>query len=64
MRRLFENLGAVGIPEPLIGQFLPKQFTRVREGVLMPDPEALVVDAVRDVLRDYAAACGYRARGE
>ncbi|PZE76626.1 D-tagatose-bisphosphate aldolase, class II, non-catalytic subunit [Curtobacterium sp. MCBD17_019] len=57
--RLFTNLTASGIPEPLIGQFLPKQFTRVRQGVLAPEPEALAVDAVREVLRDYAAACGH-----
>lgn len=57
--RLFSNLAATGIPEPLIGQFLPKQFTRVREGLLSPHPESLAIDAVREVLRDYSVACGY-----
>ena len=34
------------------------QHARVRAGVLDADPLALVVDAVRDVLRGYATACG------
>lgn len=61
-QRLFDNLGARGIPEPLLSQFLPRQFTRVREGTLDPVPEELVIDAVRDVLRDYAAATGLQGR--
>jgi D-tagatose-1,6-bisphosphate aldolase subunit GatZ/KbaZ len=56
--RLFDNLAAHGIPEPLLSQFLPRQFDRVRVGELPPDPESLAIDAVRVVLRDYAAACG------
>lgn len=59
---LFANLRETGLPEPLVSQFLPRQFARVRRGVLLPDPEALVVDAVRDVLRDYSAAVGDAAR--
>jgi len=55
---LFANLTASGIPEPLLSQYLPRQFTRVREGGLAPDPESLAIDAVRTVLRDYSSACG------
>jgi D-tagatose-1,6-bisphosphate aldolase subunit GatZ/KbaZ len=57
-RRLFDNLAAHGIPEPLLSQYLPRQFDRVRSGELPPDPETLAIEAVRVVLRDYAAACG------
>lgn len=56
--RLFENLAASGIPEPLISQHLPRQYVRARECGLVPDPEWLAIEAVRTVLRDYAAACG------
>jgi D-tagatose-1,6-bisphosphate aldolase subunit GatZ/KbaZ len=62
-RVLFGNLTRTGVPEPLISQFLPRQFTEVREGRLVPAPEALAIDAVRQVLRDYAAACRVTPRG-
>jgi D-tagatose-1,6-bisphosphate aldolase subunit GatZ/KbaZ len=55
--RLYENLAAREIPLPLISQFLPDQYARVRAGVLAPDARALVMDRVRDALRPYASAC-------
>jgi D-tagatose-1,6-bisphosphate aldolase subunit GatZ/KbaZ len=55
--RLFANLDRTGIPEPLISQYLPAQYWRVRSGALLPTASELAVDRVRDVLRDYAAAC-------
>jgi D-tagatose-1,6-bisphosphate aldolase subunit GatZ/KbaZ len=55
--RLYENLTAIQIPEPLISQFLPEQYTRVRAGELGSDPRSLVIDRVRDCLRPYARAC-------
>ncbi len=54
---LLTSLAAVGIPLPLLSQYLPDQYTRVRDGVLANEPRALVLDRVRDVLRGYAAAC-------
>lgn len=56
-QRLLSNLAAVTIPLPLLSQHLPVQYARVRDGVLTPDPEALVLDRVKDVLRTYARAC-------
>ena len=56
-KRLYENLSGLLIPLPLISQFLPDQYHRVRAGILAPEPRALVEDKVRDVLRPYAAAC-------
>ena len=55
---LVANLRRSGIPLPLLSAHLPAQYDRVRRGELEPEPQALVVDRVRDVLRDYAAACG------
>ncbi|MDF1489336.1 D-tagatose-bisphosphate aldolase, class II, non-catalytic subunit [Tessaracoccus caeni] len=57
--RMVANLTQTGIPEPLISQYLPKQFDRVREQQLAPTAHELIVDRVRDALRPYAAACGF-----
>jgi D-tagatose-1,6-bisphosphate aldolase subunit GatZ/KbaZ len=54
---LLANLDRTGIPLPLISQFLPGQYDRIRAGRLEFTPQALVVDRVRDALRPYARAC-------
>jgi D-tagatose-1,6-bisphosphate aldolase subunit GatZ/KbaZ len=46
----------VTIPETLISQFLPLLYSRVVSGALKPVPRDLMIEAVRDVLRVYAAA--------
>ncbi len=55
--RLLANLGALELPLPMISQYLPDQYTRIRRGELAPDPHSLVIDRIRDVLRAYARAC-------
>lgn len=55
--KLMENLDGVDIPLPLLSQYLPLQYGRVREGALEPTPENLLIDRVRDAIRPYAAAC-------
>lgn len=57
VERLFARLDGVVIPEPLISQYLPRFYERVAGGALVPDARLLAVEAVRDVLRVYAAAC-------
>lgn len=57
---LFANLTDVGIPLPLLSAHLPQQYSRVRAEALDPDPTAIVVDRVRDVLRGYTVACNPR----
>jgi D-tagatose-1,6-bisphosphate aldolase subunit GatZ/KbaZ len=56
-RRLLDNLTSRTIPLPLLSQHLPDQYRRVRNGTLSTDPTDLVLDRVRDVLREYARAC-------
>ncbi len=56
-RRLFDNLTEIDLPLPLLSQYLPDQYTRIRNGTLAAEPRALVLDRVRDVLRGYARAC-------
>lgn len=56
-KTLLANLDRSGVPLPLISQFLPIQYERIRAGHLEPTPQALVLDRVRDALRPYARAC-------
>ena len=58
--RLFANLHAVSLPLPLLSQALPAQYARVRAGDLTPEPRALVIDQIADVLRAYRWACTRR----
>jgi D-tagatose-1,6-bisphosphate aldolase subunit GatZ/KbaZ len=55
-RTLLQNLDRTGIPMPLISQFLPYQYDRIRAGDLEPNPQALVIDRIRDAMRPYARA--------
>lgn len=54
---LLANLDRVGIPLPLVSQFLPDQYARIRAGELELSAQALVIDRVRDAIRPYAHAC-------
>lgn len=54
---LLANLRRTGIPMPMISAYLPDQYHRIRSGDLDPDPQALVLDKVRDALRPYVHAC-------
>lgn len=55
--RLVTHLADEAIPLPLISQYLPLQYTRVREGRLAATPHELIIDHIQDVLRQYHAAC-------
>lgn len=54
---LMANLREVEIPLPLLSQYLPRQYDRIRLGDLANDPEAILIDCVREVTRVYSAAC-------
>ena len=55
--KLVANLRATNPPEILLSRYMPAQYQRVRAGQLAPEPEALILDKIRDALRPYAAAC-------
>ncbi len=55
-QQLFDNLSATAISLPLLSQYLPEPYVRVRDGELSAHPRALVIDRVRDVVRRYARA--------
>jgi D-tagatose-1,6-bisphosphate aldolase subunit GatZ/KbaZ len=58
LKILLTNLGQAPIPLTLLGQYLPMQYLRVREGSLDNNPRALIIAKIRSVLSDYAYACG------
>jgi D-tagatose-1,6-bisphosphate aldolase subunit GatZ/KbaZ len=56
VQRLLERIAQTGVPLPLLSQYLPTLYERVCNGNVPPKPEALVLEAVRDVLRTYNLA--------
>ncbi|WP_435951991.1 tagatose-bisphosphate aldolase subunit KbaZ [Dryocola sp. BD626] len=55
--RLVANFTDESISLPLISQYLPLQYVKVREGTVAATPHALIIDHIQDVLRQYHAAC-------
>lgn len=55
--RLVRNLADEPIPLPLISQYLPLQYSKVREGALKSTPRELIIDHIQDILQQYHAAC-------
>lgn len=54
--KLMENLRGTELPLPLISQYLPLQYQKIRMGELRADPVALTMDKVGSVIDDYLAA--------
>ena len=57
VRQLVVNLSSCAIPESMLSLYLPNQYWNLRAKKIAADPESLIIDRIRDVLRDYAAAC-------
>ncbi len=51
------NLADWTIPLPLISQYMPLQYTKVREGDLKAASRELIIDHIQDILQQYHAAC-------
>ena len=56
LKQLLRNLSGECIPITLLSQFMPRQYEKVRSGVLAARPESLISDSIRDVLQIYHAA--------
>ena len=54
---LVANLRARRIPLTLLSQYLPTQHAAIRQGSLVNDARALLLDGVAQVLRNYDKAC-------
>ena len=63
VERLFDHFRGTTIPASLVSQFLPTLYPRVASGELPWHPKGLVIEAVRDVLRQYDVACGAISAG-
>ena len=55
--RLVRNLADDPIPLPLISQYLPLQYVKVREGDLCATPRELIINHIQDILQQYHCAC-------
>lgn len=53
MQKLFDNISKADIPMGLLHQYMPMQYTAVRDGLIQMEPRALVKFAVRLVCDDY-----------
>lgn len=54
---LMRNLTDTVIPLPLISQYLPMQYNKVREGRINATPHELIIAHIQDVLSQYHGAC-------
>ena len=52
---LHENLKE-GVPLNLLSQFMPIQYTKVREGIIKNDPTVLIKDRIKNTIDDYLYA--------
>ena len=57
VQTLIANLTTTPIPQSMLSLYLPSQYEHLRSGTISADPDSLLVDKIRDVLRLYAAAC-------
>lgn len=55
--RLVRNLADDPIPLPLISQYLPLQYVKVRGGDLSATPRELIINHIQDILQQYHCAC-------
>ncbi len=63
IRRLINNLSSCEISLALLSQYMPIQYTKVREGIIANDPVALLKDRIVNCLDEYGYACGRNENG-
>jgi D-tagatose-1,6-bisphosphate aldolase subunit GatZ/KbaZ len=59
---LIKNLSETPPPLSLLSQFMPSAFKAIREGQLRNDPLSIIRHRIREVLGQYARACGLSRR--
>lgn len=57
--RMIKNLNTVKIPQTLISQYMPVQYTKVRNGQLENNPASLIKDRVVNCIDEYLYGCKY-----
>ena len=58
IKKLFANINSVEIPAGMLRQYMPRQYQRVRDGLLEMKAEALVKDCVISLTEGYNYAVG------
>lgn len=54
--KMIENLRKSGVSLAVLSQFMPIQYTKVRQGTLENDPEALILDRITNTIDEYLYA--------
>ena len=54
--KMIANLRKYGVSLAVLSQFMPIQYTKVREGVLDNDPEVLIKDRIKNTIDEYLFA--------
>lgn len=54
--KMIANLRKYGVSLAVLSQFMPIQYTKVREGVLENDPEVLIKDRIKNTIDEYLFA--------
>ena len=62
VEQLIQNLSALEIPLPLLGQYMPLQYAAIRAGGLDASPRSLIRHQVMQVTGIYAQACWKNAQ--
>jgi len=60
VEQLVKNFEGVEIPMSLLSQFAPRQCSRIRAGELRGTANDIIIDKVRDVMREYWYASGLK----
>lgn len=53
---LLHNLREAGIPLSVLSQFMPMEYTKVREGIIKNDPEQLIMSHIKHTIEEYCYA--------
>ncbi len=54
--KMIDNLRKSGVSLAVLSQFMPIQYTKVRQGTLENDPEALILDRITNTIDEYLYA--------
>lgn len=60
---MIENLKRVEIPLTLLSQYMPMQYSKVRNGEISNDPISLIHDKIINCMDEYGYGCGRDRRG-
>lgn len=54
---LIENLSNSKPPMTLLSQYLPRQYTAIRQGIINNSPREILIHKIEEILEQYSSAC-------